>query len=653
MPGVSMRQMLEAGVHFGHQTRFWNPKMAPFIFGERNKIHIINLEKTQPLYADAANFVKSVIADGGNVLFVGTKRSAREAVQREALRSGQPFVNQRWLGGMLTNFKTIRQSIKRLGEITELATSGALDKRGKKEATQLRREMDKLERSLGGIKNMESLPDAMFVVDVGHEKIAIHEARKLGIPVVAIVDTNCSPDGIDYVIPGNDDAMRAIQLYATGMADAVIEGKESVPTVAVGEDEFVELDEAGNPRKKAARGGRPVRRRMSARKLPLGAVLSLSRLRASRRLSWLRTSKTMIWTSRMQQSLQPQSEFPGRSREHRPSAHWWWCAGAVRAVAVELPARAIGLYRRVCAAILAGSRHVTPCEELGAAHDMTITADAVKQLRERTGAGMMECKKALVETKGDLDAAAELMRKQGLAKADKKAARVAAEGWSSSRNRRTATRLRWSRSIARRTSSPASRTSAASPRRSPRRRWRPVPCRWRPLLAARLGSGETIEERRRALVAKIGENISVRRSVVLSSDGNLGAYVHGTRIGALVAVRGGDATLAHDLAMHVAASNPKYRTMADVPADVIAKEREILTEQAQGEGKPPEIVAKMVEGRLRKSLGEITLLGQPFVKDPDVTIEKLLKGAKAEIIAFERFEVGAGIERSRMTSWPR
>jgi len=254
MPGVSMRQMLEAGVHFGHQTRFWNPKMAPFIFGERNRIHIINLEKTQPMYVEAAGFVKSVIADGGTVLFVGTKRSAREAVQTEAARAGQPFVNQRWLGGMLTNFKTIRQSIKRLAEITELAVSGALDKRGKKEATQLRREMDKLERSLGGIKHMESLPDALFVVDVGHEKIAIHEAAKLGIPVVAIVDTNCSPDGIDYVIPGNDDAMRAIRLYAAGIADAVLEGRESVPSVAVGEDEFVELDEAGNPRKKSARG---------------------------------------------------------------------------------------------------------------------------------------------------------------------------------------------------------------------------------------------------------------------------------------------------------------------------------------------------------------------------------------------------------------
>jgi small subunit ribosomal protein S2 len=282
MSGVSMRQMLEAGVHFGHQTRFWNPKMAPFIFGERNKIHIINLEKTQPLYAQAAAFVKGVVADGGKVLFVGTKRSAREAIQKEAERCAMPYVNQRWLGGMLTNFKTIRQSIKRLAEIRELSQSGALDRRGKKEATQLRREMDKLEKSLGGIKEMESLPDALFVIDVGHERIAIHEAKKLAIPVVAVVDTNCSPEGIDYIIPGNDDAMRAIQLYAAGVADAVIEGKASVPAVQVGEDEFVELDESGMPKKKAARGRQrpqptvrrkaPPRRRLPAAKAPPAGV---------------------------------------------------------------------------------------------------------------------------------------------------------------------------------------------------------------------------------------------------------------------------------------------------------------------------------------------------------------------------------------------
>jgi small subunit ribosomal protein S2 len=273
MTGVSMRQMLEAGVHFGHQTRFWNPKMAPYIFGERNRIHIINLEKTQPMYVEAANFIKGIVADGGKVLFVGTKRSAREAVQAEAARCGMPFVNQRWLGGMLTNFKTIRQSIKRLTDITELQTSGQIEKRGKKEATMLRREQDKLQRSLGGIKDMDSLPDAIFIVDVGHESIAIHEAKKLNIPVIAVVDTNCSPEGVEYVIPGNDDAMRAIQLYTSGVADAVLEGKESVPTVAVGEDEFVELDEQGNPRRKAARGKpRPnnanVRRKAPPRRRP-------------------------------------------------------------------------------------------------------------------------------------------------------------------------------------------------------------------------------------------------------------------------------------------------------------------------------------------------------------------------------------------------
>jgi small subunit ribosomal protein S2 len=281
MPSVSMRQMLEAGVHFGHQTRFWNPKMAPFIFGERNKIHIINLETTQPMFAEAAKFIKNVVADGGKVLFVGTKRSARDAVQREAIRASMPYVNQRWLGGMLTNFKTIRQSIKRLAELQDLDSTGALERRGKKEAQVLRREMDKLMRSLGGIREMSALPDALFVVDVGHEDIAIHEARKLGIPVVAVVDTNCSPDGIDYVIPGNDDAMRAIGLYAAAIAEAVIEGRAAVPEVPAGEDEFVELDDAGNPRRRTAGRRRPapapasVKRKGPPRRRPAAIVAAI------------------------------------------------------------------------------------------------------------------------------------------------------------------------------------------------------------------------------------------------------------------------------------------------------------------------------------------------------------------------------------------
>ncbi|MYJ95435.1 MAG: 30S ribosomal protein S2 [Proteobacteria bacterium] len=267
MTDVSMRRMLEAGVHFGHQTRFWNPKMAPFIFGERNRIHIINLERTLPLYQEACEFIRRVIADGGTVLFVGSKRAARQAISEEAVRCGMPYVSHRWLGGMLTNFKTIRKSVARLKELEEITADEARGDYTKKEILGLSRERDKLERTLGGIKDMESLPDAVFVVDVGHEEIAVREAIKLGIPIVAVVDTNSSPDEIDYVVPGNDDAMGAIRLYAHGAAEAVLEGKSSIPDVPVGDDEFVELDAEGKP--KVAGGRRPGRggvRKRPARK---------------------------------------------------------------------------------------------------------------------------------------------------------------------------------------------------------------------------------------------------------------------------------------------------------------------------------------------------------------------------------------------------
>ena len=227
MSSVSMRLMLEAGVHFGHQTRFWNPKMADYIFGARNKIHIVNLEKTLPLYNDAVNAIGKIAAERGTILFVGTKRAARNTIQEEAERCGMPYVNHRWLGGMLTNYKTIRQSIQRLMDLEEMSTTGGFARLTKKEALGLRRETDKLEKVLGGIKYMKGLPDALFVIDVGHEEIAVNEANKLGIPVFGIVDTNNSPDGIDYVIPGNDDAIKAIRLYAQGLADAVIEGRAS------------------------------------------------------------------------------------------------------------------------------------------------------------------------------------------------------------------------------------------------------------------------------------------------------------------------------------------------------------------------------------------------------------------------------------------
>ncbi|MDR1075148.1 MAG: 30S ribosomal protein S2 [Xanthomonadaceae bacterium] len=270
MPQVTMRQMLEAGVHFGHQTRYWNPKMGPYIFGARGKIHIINLEKTVPLFSDAMNFISGVAQKRGTILFIGTKRSARDAIKEEAERCGMPYMTQRWLGGTLTNFRTVKQSVARLKELEAAETDGTFNKLVKHEVLGLRREREKLEASLGGIKDMNRLPDALFVIDVGHEDIAIKEARKLGIPVVAVVDTNYDPNLVDYAIPGNDDAIRAVQLYARAAADAVLEGKAAAPNAAtVSEDEFVELDAEGNPVAKEAKEERkPVPRRAPAGKKP-------------------------------------------------------------------------------------------------------------------------------------------------------------------------------------------------------------------------------------------------------------------------------------------------------------------------------------------------------------------------------------------------
>ncbi len=245
---VTMREMLEAGVHFGHQTRFWNPKMAPYIFGHRNKIHIINLEKSLPMFQEAAKFVRQLVAKRGTILMVGTKRQAREIVAAEAQRAGVPFVDQRWLGGMLTNFKTVKTSIKRLKEMKAQQEAG-LDSMSKKEQLMFARELQKLEKDIGGIQDMNTLPDAIFVIDVGYHKIAVAEARKLGIPLIGVVDSNHSPEGVDYVIPGNDDSSKAVTLYARGIADAILEGRANaiddvVKAVAEGDDEFVEVSEA-------------------------------------------------------------------------------------------------------------------------------------------------------------------------------------------------------------------------------------------------------------------------------------------------------------------------------------------------------------------------------------------------------------------------
>jgi len=251
MANVTMREMLEAGVHFGHQTRYWNPKMAPYIFGARGKIHIINLEETLPMLNDAMNFISKIASRRGTVMFVGTKRAAGAAIAEAATKCGMPYVSHRWLGGMLTNFRTIKASVKRLKTLEEMSEGGGFGPLVKKEILQLTREKEKLQKSLGGIKDMKGLPDALFVIDVSHEDIAIKEARALGIPVIAVVDTNCSPEGVDYMIPGNDDAIRSIRLYTQIAAESVLEGRASAPVVESNE-EFVELDADGNPIKAKA-----------------------------------------------------------------------------------------------------------------------------------------------------------------------------------------------------------------------------------------------------------------------------------------------------------------------------------------------------------------------------------------------------------------
>jgi len=266
MSNVTMREMLEAGVHFGHQARYWDPKMAPYLFGQRNKIHIINLEQSLPMYGEAVNFLSKLAARKGKILFVGTKRSAQKVIQEEALRCGMPFVNRRWLGGLLTNYQTVKQSINRMKSLEAKETDGTFEKMTKKDQLRHKRELEKLSRGLSGIKEMGGLPDALFVVDVGYENIAVSEAKKLGIPVVGVVDSNNSPDNIDYIIPGNDDAIRSIRLYAKGIADAILDSRAATAHVDAGkEDDFVELDESGKPIIVDVTDNKPVTRKKATR----------------------------------------------------------------------------------------------------------------------------------------------------------------------------------------------------------------------------------------------------------------------------------------------------------------------------------------------------------------------------------------------------
>ncbi len=526
MSVISMKQLLEAGVHFGHQTRRWNPKMKEYIFTERNSIYIIDLQKTVKKVDQAYDFIRSVAEAGEAVLFVGTKKQAQESIEQEAKRCGMFFVNQRWLGGMLTNFKTIQTRIARLRKIDKMEQDGDFALLPKKEVIKLMAERDKLEKNLSGIKEMKRLPGAMFVVDPRKENIAVQEAHALGIPVVAIVDTNCDPDEVDYPIPGNDDAIRAVKLIASKMADAVLEGGP----------------------------GSQGRRRFLIR--------------------------------------------TGRS-------------------------------------------------------EYMFTAKDVMALREMSGAGMMDCKKALVECDGDMDKAMDYLREKSLAASAKKASRIAAEGVVSSyvspdSKTGVIAEVNCETDFVAKTDDFKALVDTVAKLVAEQ-----DPQDVDALMALDTGDGTVAEMITRA-VAKIGEKITIRRFARSHVEGGMvDCYVHlGGKIGVLVEIACEDVAaakpVAHDIAMHIAAAKPTCLSKADVNQDDVEHERKILREQAMNEPKPKpaNIIEKMVEGRIEKYYKEVCLLEQPFVKEPDISVGKLVERTGGiQVLGFYRFEMGEGLQK--------
>ncbi len=597
-----MKNMLEAGVHFGHQTRFWNPKMAPYIYGVHDKVHIINLEKTLYAFNHALNFVYQIISKRGKVLFLSTKPAAQAIIKEEAERCGMPFVNHRWLGGMLTNYKTIRKSIKRLENLDALLNSPKLQSLTKKEALNVMREREKLNLTLGGIKNMGGLPDSLFIIDVKQERIAIKEANRLHIPVIGIVDTNCNPDGINYVIPGNDDSTHAIRLYARILSDAVILVRNELQQ---------KEGEAKKPEVEVKSGSTAKRKVVSKAKSDIKPSGEPAKVETTETEKTKKAATTTADKKRKETKDDAVSSTPKKAE-------------------------------------VKGSKKTEPAPKSKSTSKSAVTAEQVKLLRERTQAGMLECKKALEAAGGDIDLAVEEMRKSGVAKAAKKAGRIAAEGLISiqknkASNAAVMVEVNCETDFVGRDEHFKNFVDVIASR-ALKEKVSDVEA----LLALKIDpkKDKTIEEARKELVAKIGENIQVRRVIFMESAHKISAYQHGHRIGVLLDTSATD-EIGKDIAMHIAAANPQALKASDVPSDLVEKEKSIFSAQAEASGKPKEIIEKMIHNRIEKFLSEISLLSQPFVKDPSKTIEALLKDHKAEVLSFKRFELGEGIEKKQ------
>ncbi len=548
---LNVQSMLEHGLHLGHLSRFWNPKMKEFIFKVRYGVHIINLVKTEHYFKRALSFVEKVVSKGGKIMFVGTKSTARDIVALQADRCQMPYVNHRWLGGMLTNFKTVKQSINRLTKLQELKDQGLFEKLTKKEALMKSREIEKLEKTLGGIKKLNRLPDALFVVDVGFEDIAVKEANKLGIPVIGLIDTNNSPDGIQFPIPANDDAIRAIT-YSLSLVAQVIED---------------------------ARAKNQETQKHESQKL-----------------------------ARDQQG----------SKKHSKES-------SEKSVNTE--------------SVKVAHAPVVEADKSAAA----ISATAVKELREITGAGMMECKKALVEANGDFEKAKEVLEKSSQKKAAKSAARTAAEGVIEVAHQDDFIALieincetdfvardesfQAFRELVKKAATTARATSLEQ------------------LMAVEI-DGSSVEAHVQQTIAKIGEKIQIRRYIAKTfTAGHVGFYNHTGKMAAIVTIDKNDEKLAKDLAMHIAAMSPAYVSHKDIPQAVIDAQKAIFVEEVAEEEKPADVKEKIVDGRVSKHFSALCLLEQAFIKNPDLTIEALLKQENASVVNFVRFEVGEGIEK--------
>jgi small subunit ribosomal protein S2 len=625
-----MKDLLESGVHFGHQTRRWNPKMAPYIFTERNGIHIIDLQKTMAKINEAIAALHTLVRSGGGVLFVGTKKQAQAAVRQAAEQCGMYYVSNRWLGGTLTNFITIRKTIERLRRLEKMETDGTFSLINKKERLGLVREKEKLEKNVGGIKNMSKLPDAIIIFDPKREAIAVNEARTLGIPIFAIVDTNCDPTVIDYVIPGNDDAIRAIKLFAGIFSTTVIEAAQEAGRVleshqtTAGEGFY----SSGSESFESAEEEAAATSFSSAPAVKTGAHAKAE----------AKSEEELL--ARKDAGSQPAVAPTPASAPVAPAV-----ASAPAPAAPAAPAPAVASAPAPAAA--------KSQEAAGTGAPANFTAEDVKRLRDKTAAGMMDCKRALVETNGDFEKAMLLLREKGLADAAKRVARATKEGMiASASNGKKAVLIE----VNCETDFVAKNEVFAD---------------FAALLAkSSLASGKEFNsvedldaatsDELKLTISKLGENITIRRSGSLSADaGYVSCYAHGGRIAAIVSFAFDKPELAdnadfqsyaRDVAMQVASMSPVALNRDGVPAKVIEDQKEVLRRQSAESGKPAEIIEKMLDGQLSKFFKEITLVDQAYIRDNKMTITELTKsvgdklGAAITISGFKRFMIGEELE---------